>query len=201
MNVAIIKYNAGNIRSVSYALERAGVTPVVSDDIEVLKQADKIIFPGVGEASSAMNYLKEQKLDLLIQQLKQPVLGICLGMQLLCEYSEEGNTNCLNIIPQRVHKFKVDIKLKTSAIFKIPQMGWNNITSLKSPLFNNIQESEYMYFVHGYYVEKGAYTISTTDYILPYSSALQKNNFYAVQFHPEKSGNAGQKIIENFLKL
>lgn len=201
MKVAIIKYNAGNIRSVSFALERAGITPVITDETEQLLTADKVIFPGVGEASTAMNYLKGKKLDQMISHLKQPVLGICLGMQLLCDYSEEGNTACLGIIPQQVKRFHVTQKSKENQEFKIPQMGWNKIHHLKSSLFQDLNENEYMYFVHGYYVEKGDYTISSTNYIQEYSSAIQKNNFYAVQFHPEKSGQAGQKLIENFLKL
>ncbi|MBK9283816.1 MAG: imidazole glycerol phosphate synthase subunit HisH [Sphingobacteriaceae bacterium] len=196
MNVVIIKYNAGNVRSVSFALERLGVQSVVSDIPEIIAKADKVIFPGVGEASTAMRYLKEKKLDQLIVNLKQPVLGICLGMQLMCAFSEEGNTDCLKIFDQKVLLFKSD----TNA-FKVPQMGWNNIENLKGPLFNGIKEKEYMYFVHGFYVEKGVHSIATTDYILPYSSALQKNNFYAVQFHPEKSAEAGQKLITNFLNL
>lgn len=196
MKVVIIRYNAGNVRSVSFALERLGIVPIVSDDIELIRSADKVIFPGVGEASSAMKYLKERKLDQLITSLKQPVLGICLGMQLMCSYSEEGETNCLGIFDQRVLKF-----ISLSNELKVPQMGWNNIHDLKGPLFSNVKENEYMYFVHGYYVEKGEYTIATTDYLLPYSSALQKNNFYAVQFHPEKSAEAGQQLITNFLNL
>ena len=196
MKVVIIKYNAGNVRSVSFALERLGIIPVISDDIELIRSADKVIFPGVGEASSAMQYLKERKLDQLITSLKQPVLGICLGMQLMCSYSEEGETSCLGIFDQKVLKF-----ISNSNELKVPQMGWNNIHELKGPLFKNVKENDYMYFVHGYYVEKGEHTIATTDYLLSYSSALQKNNFYAVQFHPEKSAVAGQQVITNFLKL
>ena len=196
MKVVIIKYNAGNVRSVSFALERLGIVPVISDDIELIRSADKVIFPGVGEASSAMQYLKERKLDQLITSLKQPVLGICLGMQLMCSYSEEGETSCLGIFDQKVLKF-----ISNSNELKVPQMGWNNIHELKGPLFKSVKENDYMYFVHGYYVEKGEHTIATTDYLLSYSSALQKNNFYAVQFHPEKSAEAGQQVITNFLKL
>ncbi|HRH12051.1 MAG TPA: imidazole glycerol phosphate synthase subunit HisH [Bacteroidia bacterium] len=196
MKVVIIKYNAGNVRSVSFALERLGIIPVISDDIELIRSADKVIFPGVGEASSAMQYLKERKLDQLITSLKQPVLGICLGMQLMCGYSEEGETSCLGIFDQKVLKF-----ISNSNELKVPQMGWNNIHELKDPLFKSVKENDYMYFVHGYYVEKGEHTIATTDYLLSYSSALQKNNFYAVQFHPEKSAEAGQQVITNFLKL
>lgn len=194
MNVAILKYNAGNIRSVLFALQRLGIEASVTDDHEELMSADKVIFPGVGEASSAMQYLQDKNLDKLIVQLKQPVLGICLGMQLMCSYSEENSTNCLGIFEQQVRKF-------SDTDFKVPQIGWNNIYNLSSPLFTGINEKEYMYFVHGYYVEKCAQSIATTDYTLEYSAALQKNNFYAVQFHPEKSGNAGQQILQNFLSI
>ncbi len=195
MNIAIIKYNAGNIRSVLYALERVGVTAVVTDNHEDIRTADKVIFPGVGEASSAMKYLKEKKLDLLIPELKQPVLGICLGMQLMCSFSEENDTKCLGIFPQKILKFPAEDG------FKIPQIGWNNIYNLSSPLFEGIKENEYVYFVHSYYAEKSEFSIATTNYIQEYSSALHKNNFYATQFHPEKSGIAGQKMILNFLNL
>ncbi len=195
MKTAIIKYNAGNIRSVLFALERLGVSAQVTDNADEIRAADKVIFPGVGEASSAMQYLREHKLDQLIVSLKQPVLGICLGMQLMCDYSEEGNVECLGIFKQRVKKFAGD------AQHKVPQIGWNNIYNLRSDLMKDIPENAYMYFVHGYYVEKGENTIATTDYILEYSSALNKNNFYAVQFHPEKSAGEGEKLLGNFLKL
>ncbi len=195
MNVVIIKYNAGNIRSVLFALERSGVTATVTDNHDEIRAADLVIFPGVGEASSAMQYLQQNGLDLLIPDLKQPVLGICLGMQLMCSFSEENNTKCLGIFDQPVLKFP------DYPGFKIPQIGWNNIYQISSPLFQGIKENEYVYFVHGYYAEKSAYSIATTNYIKEYSSALHKNNFYAVQFHPEKSGVAGQKILENFLQL
>lgn len=198
MNVVIIKYNAGNVRSVSFALERAGVMPVVSDDPELIMRADKVIFPGVGEASTAMKYLKEKKLDQLIVGLKQPVLGICLGMQLMCNYSEEGNTECMGIFDQKVLKF---VNQSQDINYKIPQMGWNKIYQLNHPIFEGVNEHEYMYFVHGYYVELGKNTISTSNYLIEYSSGIQKDNFYALQFHPEKSGLVGQKIISNFLKL
>jgi glutamine amidotransferase len=193
MKVVIVKYNAGNIRSVLFALERIGIHAIVSDDERVIKKADKVIFPGVGEASTAMAYLKEKGLDRTIVSLKQPVLGICLGMQLLCNYSEENDTKCLGIFNQTIKKF--------SGNAKIPEIGWNNIYDLKSPLFKGIAENSYMYFVHGYYAEQGANTVSRTDYITSYSSALQKDNFYAVQFHPEKSGDQGQLILQNFLNI
>ncbi|MFZ4583151.1 MAG: imidazole glycerol phosphate synthase subunit HisH [Paludibacter sp.] len=194
MKVVIIKYNAGNIRSVLFALERIGVQAVVTDNHDEIRAADKVIFPGVGEASSAMIYLRSKGLDTLIKSLKQPVLGICLGMQLMCSHSEENNTDCLGIFDQKVRLFP-------TAGFKIPQIGWNNITHLKSDLMQGIDEKAYMYFVHSYYVENCDEAIAKTDYIIEYSSAIQKDNFYAVQFHPEKSGDVGQKILENFIKL
>jgi len=193
MKVAIIKYNAGNIRSVIFALERIGISHVITDDAEEIRSADRVIFPGVGEASSAMNYLRERKLDSLIVDLKQPVLGICLGMQLMCNFSEEGGVKCLGIFDQNVVRFKEAIK--------VPQMGWNSIFDLKSTLFNNVKDKEYMYFVHSYYVESGVNTIATTKYGIDYSSSLKKNNFYGVQFHPEKSSDAGQVILENFINV
>jgi glutamine amidotransferase len=194
MNVVIIKYNAGNIRSVLFALERIGIQAVVTDDHEMIRSADKVIFPGVGEASSAMTYLKEKGLDQLICSLKQPVLGICLGMQLMCSHSEENDTTCLGIFDESVKRFKGEG-------FKIPQIGWNNITNLKSKLLDGITNNAYMYFVHSYFVDVCVESIATTNYIQPYSCALQKDNFYAVQFHPEKSGSEGQRIIENFINL
>lgn len=197
MKVAIIKYNAGNIQSVKFALNRIGIEPVVSDDIVEITSADKIIFPGVGEASSAMNYLKEKQLDKTIQELKQPVLGICLGMQLLCKHSDEGNTTCMGIFDTNVKKFKFENKNE----LKVPQIGWNKIFNLKSDLFKGIKEKDNMYFVHGYYASLCNDTIAETDYGINYSSALNKNNFYGVQFHPEKSSNAGQLLIENFIKF
>ena len=174
MNIVIIKYNAGNIQSVLFALERIGVQATVTDDAELINAADKVIFPGVGEASTAMNYLKERKLTELIVSLKQPVLGICLGMQLLCSHSEENNTDCLGIFETvKVVKFNtVETQLK------VPQIGWNTIYNLRSGLFDSIKENSYCYFVHGYYAEENKYSIATTDYVQPYSSALQKNNFY-----------------------
>ncbi len=193
MKVVIIKYNAGNIRSVLFALERIGINAIVTDDYEEIRSADRVIFPGVGEASSAMKYLKNKGLDKLICSLTQPVLGICLGMQLMCAHSDENDTQCLGIFDQKV-------KLFPKAGLKIPQIGWNNITDLKSPLFEGISENAYMYFVHSYYVESCENAIAKTNYIIEFSSAVQKNNFSAVQFHPEKSGEVGQKILENFIK-
>ena len=192
MKVVIIKYNAGNVCSVLYALERLGVQVMVSDNPVEIRNAEKVIFPGVGEASTAMAYLQERRLDKLIISLKQPVLGICLGQQLMCCRSEEGNVDCLGIFPQEVKKFQ-------SQSHKIPQTGWNDIYHLKSSLFNGVNEHSYVYFVHGYYVELGANTIATANYIQPYSAAMQKDNFYATQFHPEKSGDTGHKILENFI--
>jgi glutamine amidotransferase len=196
VELTIIKYNAGNIQSVLYALERIGISAEVTDDPERIQKADKVIFPGVGEASSAMRYLQERKLDKLITGLSQPVLGICLGMQLMCRYSEENATPCLGI-------FEEEVKLFTSAQrgLKIPQIGWNTIYNLRTPLFRDIPEHSYCYFVHSYYASLGEHTIGTTDYIQPYSSALQKKNFYGVQFHPEKSATVGEQILKNFLDL
>lgn len=197
MNVAIIKYNAGNIQSVLFALERIGCIATVTDDPELIYTADKVIFPGVGEASTAMKYLRERKLDELIVSLKQPVFGICLGMQLLCDYSTENDTKCLGVFDNvTVRQFEpIDKTLK------VPQIGWNTINDLKSELFNKISGSSYCYFVHGYYSNISGYTIATTDYVLPYSSALKKNNFYGTQFHPEKSAAVGEQILKNFLSI
>jgi glutamine amidotransferase len=196
MKTVIIKYNAGNIQSVLYALERIGLSALVTDSIQEIQTADKVIFPGVGEASTAMQYLKERNLDTLIKNLKQPVLGICLGMQLMCTHSTENDTACLGIFEEQVKHFET-----LDNTIKVPQMGWNTITELKSPLFNRIFENSYAYFVHGYYAAKGKHTIATTNYIQEYSSALHKNNFYGVQFHPEKSALVGEQIIQNFLAL
>jgi glutamine amidotransferase len=196
MNITIVQYNAGNIQSVLFALERLGVTATVTDDLSMIQAADKVIFPGVGEASTAMAYLKERNLDQLIVSLKQPVLGICLGMQLMCKHSAENDTNCLGIFEEHVMVFKA-----TESNTKVPQIGWNTISNLKSELFNDILENSFAYFVHGYYAGLGDNTIATTDYIQPYSSALQKNNFYGVQFHPEKSASVGEQIIQNFLAV
>jgi glutamine amidotransferase len=196
MKTAIIQYNAGNIQSVLYALERLGTSAIVTDNIEAIQAADKVIFPGVGEASTAMEYLKQRNLDVVIKNLQQPVLGICLGMQLMCTSSEENNTTCLGIFEENVRQFKT-----ADPIIKVPQIGWNTITNLKTNLFNQVPENSYAYFVHGYYAAIGAHTIATTNYIQPYSSALNKRNFYGVQFHPEKSAKVGEQIIKNFLEL
>ena len=196
MKTVIIKYNAGNIQSVLYALERIGVSALVTDALEEIQTADKVIFPGVGEASTAMQYLKERNLDNLIINLKQPVLGICLGMQLMCTHSTENNTNCLGIFEEQVKHFET-----ADPTIKVPQIGWNTITALKTPLFKGIAENSFAYFVHGYYAAKGQHTIATTNYIQEYSSALHKDNFYGLQFHPEKSALVGEQIIQNFLSL
>jgi len=193
MKIVIIDYGAGNIQSIMFALQRLGYKAVLSHDIEEIKSADKVIFPGVGEASSAMKKLKATGMDTLIPQLKQPVLGICLGMQLMCNFSEEGKTKGLSI-------FDVDV-LKFSDKVKVPQIGWNVITNLKTKLFSQIEEKEYMYTVHSFYVPLCEETIATTDYEVLYSSALHKDNFYGVQFHPEKSSTAGEQVLKNFLEL
>ncbi|MCB0478690.1 MAG: imidazole glycerol phosphate synthase subunit HisH [Crocinitomicaceae bacterium] len=191
--IVIIKYNAGNIKSVENAVRRLGYDCVVTDDSEQIRKAEKVIFPGVGEASSAMKYLTEKDLDKLIISLNQPVLGICLGQQLMCKYSEEGNTSCLGI-------FDVDVK-KFPPEDKVPHMGWNEITGLKSPLFNEIKESSDVYFVHSYYCETSKETVAECNYIRPFAAAMEKNNFYACQFHPEKSAGIGELILKNFLEL
>jgi glutamine amidotransferase len=202
MSVAIVKYNAGNVQSVLYALQRLGTNAIVTDDHEKIAGADKVIFPGVGNAFSAMEYLKERNLDRLIVSLKQPVLGICLGLQLMCNFSEEGNTKCLGIFDADVNKFDESVfKDKNLIPYKIPHMGWNTIYDLSSPLMNGIDENSYMYFVHSYYAELSPETIATTDYINPFSAAMQKDNFYGVQFHTEKSADAGEKILSNFLNI
>ena len=196
MRVVIIKYNAGNIFSVNYGLKRIGVDAEITGDIEKIKSADKIIFPGVGEASTTMAYLRERGLDNVIKELKQPVFGICIGMQLLCSYSEEGNVECLGIFDEKVMKFS-----SRNTDFKVPHMGWNTVQHNDNKLFNGISNDEYLYYVHSYYANAGKNTIATTDYIRPFSAALQKDNFYAVQFHPEKSGIIGEKILRNFIEL
>ena len=193
MKLVIIDYGAGNIKSIQFDFKRLVVDAILSSNIEEIKGADKIIFPGVGEASSAMKMLKESGLDIIIPTLKQPVLGICLGMQLMCNQTEEGNTQGLGIFDVTVKKFSKDVK--------VPQMGWNTITNLQSDLFDGLTDKDYMYLVHSYYAEQNDSSIATTAYDISYASALQKDNFYGVQFHPEKSGSKGSKILENFLKL
>lgn len=199
VNLKIIKYNAGNIQSVLFALERIGMTAEVTDDIEKIQTADKIIFPGVGEASSAMRHLQKRGLDAVIKNLKQPVLGICLGMQLMCTYSEENATDCLGIFDEQVKRFSPTPEKGSGHAIKVPQIGWNSIYNLKTNLFKNVGENSFCYFVHGYYASMGEHTIATTNYVQPYSSALQKDNFYVVQFHPEKSAEAGEQILRNFV--
>ncbi len=193
MKLVIIDYGAGNIKSIQFAFQRLGVEAVLSNSISEIKTADKVIFPGVGEASSAMNKLQQSGLNTVISKLKQPVLGICLGMQLMCKSTEEGNTKGLGIFDVEVKRF--------SKVAKVPHIGWNEIYNLKSELFSGIAEKEFMYLVHSFYAENCSQAIATTDYKIEYSSALQKDNFYGVQFHPEKSGSKGSKILENFLKL
>ena len=195
MPITIIDYNAGNVQSVLFALERLGVAAMLTGDHETIRSAEKVIFPGVGEAKTTMSYLREQGLDELIRSLTQPVLGVCLGMQLLCEHSEENDTPCLGIIPQKVMRFQ------PKEGEKVPHMGWNSIHTLKDGVFTPDLEEEYVYFVHSYFVEVGPYTTATTDYTQPFSSGLRKDNFYATQFHPEKSGKVGEAILRNFLAL
>lgn len=196
MKVAVVKYNAGNIYSVIHALQRLGVTPVLTDNPEELQKADKVLFPGQGEASNAMRYLREHNLDKVIRDLKNPILGICIGQQLMCRHSEEGNTDCLGIFDVDVLKFQ-----PKKHEDKVPHMGWNQLENPTSELFKGFTEGEFVYFVHSFYVPVCENTIATTNYILPYSAALHKDNFYATQFHPEKSGSAGERIIKNFLEL
>lgn len=193
MKLAIVKYNAGNIRSVLNALERLGMEAEVTDDPQILSAADKVIFPGVGEASSAMESLRASGLDKTIRNLQQPVLGICVGMQLLCNHSEENDTDCLGIIPVHVKKFA------PLGGIKVPQVGWNTIYDLRSPLFRGIPDASYIYNVHSYYAEDSAYTIARCHYGVPYAAAIRKDNFYGVQFHTEKSADTGDRIIQNFL--
>ena len=196
MKVAVVKYNAGNIRSVDYALKRLGVEAVITADKEILQSADKVIFPGVGEAGTTMNRLKATGLDELIKNLRQPVFGICLGMQLMCRHSEEGEVDCLNI-------FDVDVKrfVPQKHEDKVPHMGWNTIGKTNSKLFEGFTEEEFVYFVHSFYVPVCDFTAAETDYIHPFSAALHKDNFYATQFHPEKSGKTGERVLRNFLDL
>jgi len=191
MRIAIIDYGSGNTQSVKYALKRLGCESVLTSDKEVILSSDKVIFPGVGQASSAMSKLKFKGLDVLIPNLKQPVLGICLGMQLMCDFSEEGNTDCLKIFDSNVKRFK--------STLKVPQIGWNTIFGLKTSLFESINENEYMYLVHSYYVPLLATTVATSNYGINYSTAIKKNNFIGVQFHPEKSGSQGEVILKNFI--
>ena len=191
--IAIIQYNAGNIRSVQNALDRLGVDCILTNDPELIRKADKVIFPGVGEASSAMAYLKTKGLDALIPNLKQPVLGICLGQQLLCSYSEENDTPCLGVFEVQVKRFPPQDL--------VPHMGWNNLRQMQGPLFEDFDQDDNVYFVHSYYAEICPHTVAVCDYILPFSAALQKDNFYATQFHPEKSADVGTKLLKNFLSL
>lgn len=226
MKITIVKYNAGNIQSVLYALERIGIDAVVTDEHEQIRSAEKVIFPGVGEASTAMHYLQERGLDKVLRELRQPVLGICLGMQLMCRYSEENDTDCLGIFEEEVKKFVPSAQKGVSmhegtgmhgdaakqegtwmhggggeAVLKVPQIGWNTIYDLGSELFEGVKDNSYCYFVHGYYAALGRHTIATTDYVQPYSSGLHKDNFYGVQFHPEKSAGVGEQILKNFCRL
>lgn len=197
MKVAIVKYNAGNIYSVVNSLRRLGVEPLLTDNAEQISSADRVLFPGQGEARVAMTYLKKHNLDAVIKNLKQPVLGICIGQQLLCRHSEENDTDCLGIFDVDVLKFRPERHED-----KVPAMGWNDLYNFKSPLFRNIEKNDsYVYFVHSYYVPVCEYTIAEADYIQPYSAAINKGNFYATQFHPEKSGSVGAQIIKNFLEI
>ncbi len=195
MNVAIVKYNAGNIYSVVNALRRMGIEPLLTDDAEKLKAADKVLFPGQGHAGEAIDYLRARRLDEVIRDLKQPVFGICVGQQLLCRHSEEGNTDCIGIFDAEVKRFQPERHED-----KVPCMGWNQLYDTRSPLMDGI-EGGYVYFVHSYYVPLCAETIATADYILPYSASMHKDNFYACQFHPEKSGKVGERILKNFMEL
>lgn len=195
MNVAIVKYNAGNVYSVVNALKRLGIEPLLTDDAEELMKADRVLFPGQGEASGAMEYLKARRLDEVIRNLQQPVLGICIGQQLLCHHSEEGDVDCIGVFDAEVKRFQPQRHED-----KVPCMGWNAIYDTKSPLMQGV-EGEYVYFVHSYYVPLCSETVATADYILPYSAAMHKDNFYTCQFHPEKSGRVGEQIIKNFLAI
>jgi len=202
MKISVIKYNAGNVQSVLYALQRLGINANVTDNHDEIRSSEKIIFPGVGNAASAMEYLKEKNLDQLILSLKQPVLGICLGLQLLCNFSEEGNTKCLGIFNAQVKKFDDQVfQNKNLLPFKIPHMGWNTISDLSSALMEGIATNSFVYFVHSYYAEICDETIATTEYINPFSAAMEKDNFYGVQFHTEKSAKTGERILSNFLNI
>jgi imidazole glycerol-phosphate synthase subunit HisH len=198
MKIAIIKYNAGNIMSVDYALQRLGIEAEVTNDTEKILKADKVIFPGVGEASTTMAYLKEHKLDQLLRSLKQPVLGICLGMQLMCRHSEENNVDCIGIFEEDVKLFVPNPNEKV--VYKVPHMGWNDITNLKTDLFDPSIDRQYVYFVHSYYATIGTHAAAVCNYIVPFAAAMHKANFYATQFHPEKSGPVGAKILKNFIE-
>ena len=193
MKVAIVKYNAGNIRSVYFALERLGIEAAITDDHKQLRTADKVIFPGVGEASTTMKYLKERKLDILLRELTQPVLGICLGLQLMCAHSEEGDSDCIGIFDLEVKKFEMKLK--------VPHMGWNSLDNVRGKLLPPEVEGSFVYFVHSYYAALGDNTCAVTHYNNPFSAAIERDNFYATQFHPEKSGPVGEKILKNFLEL
>jgi len=192
MDIVIIDYGAGNVKSVQFALERLGYKAVCSNDPELIRKADKVIFPGVGEAQSAMSEIRKFGLEKLIPELKQPVLGICLGMQLMCKHSEENDTDCLGIFPIEVKKFQVELK--------VPHIGWNQIVDLKGHLFDQVQNASFVYYVHSYYIPENEFSIANTDYGITYSGAIKKDNFYACQFHPEKSGDIGEQILKNFIK-
>lgn len=196
MNVAIVDYNAGNIYSVIHALERLGVSPLLTDNPEQIAKADKVLFPGQGEAGNAMRYLKQHGLDRVIRELRQPLLGICIGQQLLCSHSEEGDVDCLGIFDVPVLRFRPQRHED-----KVPHMGWNTIGQTRSPLFRGFEGNEFVYFVHSFYVPECEWTVATTDYIQPFSAALRRDNFYATQFHPEKSGDTGERILQNFLDI
>ncbi|MDR0687024.1 MAG: imidazole glycerol phosphate synthase subunit HisH [Dysgonamonadaceae bacterium] len=196
MLVAIVKYNAGNIYSVNYGLKRLGIEPVITADPEILRRADRVIFPGQGEAGTTMRYLREHRLDEIIVGLRQPVLGICIGMQLLCRSSEEGDTRCLGVFDVPVIKFR-----STRHEEKVPHMGWNSLSDLRSDLYSHVTQGEFVYFVHSYYVPLNCDTIASSEYIVPFSASMRKGNFYATQFHPEKSGKTGERILRNFIEL
>ncbi|MCH5178922.1 MAG: imidazole glycerol phosphate synthase subunit HisH [Prevotellaceae bacterium] len=196
MDIAIIKYNAGNICSVANAVRRLGIEPVITDDAEQIRKADCVLFPGQGEAASTMQYLREHGLDTLIRDLRQPVLGICIGMQLLCRHSEEGNTDCLDIFPVEVKRFRPTLHNQ-----KIPHMGWNSLSNLRSPLYDGLNEGDFVYFIHSFYVPRNEFSIAEADYIQPFCASMRKDNYYATQFHPEKSGRIGERILRNFINL